>query len=99
MAKKPHTTLPPITTVEELHTEIDRVGAWFFVEFMEELTDNYDQFRTKELKNQYIDYFYNCCFAGRGTKKELLDKINLAVRIMESGLTEQAVEYALEKQI
>ena len=94
MAKKPHTTLPPITSAEEMKAEIDRAGAWFFVEFMEELTDNYDQVRTKELKNQYIDWFYNCCFTGRGTKKELLDKINLAVRIMESDLTEAAMEYA-----
>ena len=94
MAKKPHTTLPPITSAEEMKTEIDRAGAWFFAEFMEELTDNYEQFRTKELKNQYIDWFYNCCYAGRGTKKELLDKINTAIRIMESGLTDAAVEYA-----
>ena len=97
MAKKPHSTLPPITSVEEMKIEVDRAGAWFFTEFMEELTDNYEQFRTKELKNQYIDWFYNCCFAGRGTKKELLEKINTAIRIMESGLTETAMEYAASK--
>ena len=97
MSKKSYTPLPPITSAEEMKTEIDRAGAWFFTEFMEELTDNYEQFRTKELKNQYIDWFYNCCFAGRGTKKELLDKINTAIRIMESGLTEAAMEYAASK--
>ena len=94
MAKKTYSNLPPIADMEELKSEIDRCGGWFFTEFMEELTDNYEQFRTKELKNQYIDWFYNCCFAGRGTKKELLDKINTALRIMESGMTEQALEYA-----
>lgn len=93
MAKKSHTTLPPITSAKEMKSEIDRAGAWFFSEFMEELSDNYEQFRTKEMKSQYIDWFYNCCFAGRGTKKELLDKINAAIRIMESGLTEAAMEY------
>ena len=97
MSKKSYTTLPPITSVEEMKTEIDRAGAWFFTELMEEITDNYEQFRTKELKNQYIDWFYNCCFAGRGTKKELLEKINTAIRIMESGLTETAMEYAASK--
>ena len=97
MSKKSYTALPPITSAEEMKTEIDRAGAWFFTEFMEELTDNYEQFRTKELKNQYIDWFYNCCFAGRGAKKELLDKINTAIRIMESGLTEAAMEYAASK--
>lgn len=97
MAKKTHSALPPITSVEEMKIEIDRAGAWFFTEFMEELTDNYEQFRTKELKNQYIDWFYNCCFAGCGTKKELLEKINTAIRIMESGLTEAAMEYAASK--
>ena len=97
MTKKSYTNLPPITSAEEMKTEIDRIGSDFITEFMEELTDNYDQFRTKELKNQYIDWFYNCCFAGRGTKKELLDKINTAIRIMESGLTEAAMEYAESK--
>lgn len=97
MTKKSYTALPPITSVEEMKAEIDRIGAVFITEFMEELTDNYDQFRTKELKNQYIDWFYNCCYAGRGTKKELLDKINTAIRIMESSLTEAAMEYAAFK--
>ena len=97
MSKKSYTPLPPITSAEEMKIEIDRAGAWFFTEFMEELMDNYEQFRTKELKNQYIDWFYNYCFAGRGTKKELLDKINTAIRIMESGLTEAAMEYAASK--
>ena len=94
MAKKSYSSLPPINSVEEMKTEIDRTGAWFFTEFMEELTENYDQFRTKELKNQYVDWFYNCCYAGRGTKKELLEKIDTAVRIMEAGLTAEALEYA-----
>ncbi len=97
MSKKSYTTLPPITSAEEMKTEIDRIGREFITEFMEELTENYDQFRTKELKNQYIDWFYNCCCAGRGTKKDLLDKINTAIRIMESGLTEAAMEYAASK--
>ena len=97
MAKKPYTTLPPITAVEELKTEVDRAGAWFFAEFMEELADNYEQFRTKELKNQYLDYFYNCYFAGRGTRKELREKLDIAIRIIESGLTSEALKYAVEK--
>ena len=41
-----------------------------------------------------MDYFYNCCFAGHGTKKELREKLDITIRIIESGLTAEALEYA-----
>ena len=94
MSKSKHRLFDPITTPAELKAEIDRAGAWFIREYIDELADNFDQFRTKELKNQYMDYFYNCCFAGHGTKKELREKLDITIRIIESGLTAEALEYA-----
>ena len=91
---KNHIVFPAITNSQELKAEIDRAGAWFIREYIDELADNFDQFRTKELKNQYMDYFYNCCFAGHGTKKELREKLDITIRIIESGLTAEALRYA-----
>ena len=93
MSKTSRRLFDPITTQAELKAEIDRAGAWFIREYIDELADNFDQFRTKELKNQYMDYFYNDCFTGQGTKKDLQGKINTAIRIIESGLVEEAMEY------
>ena len=94
MSKTSCRLIDPITTQAELKAEIDRAGAWFIREYIDELADNFDQFRTKELKNQYMDYFYNCCFADHGTKKELREKLDITIRIIESGLTAEALEYA-----
>lgn len=94
MSKSSHKLFEPITTPAELKAETDRAGRDFVREYIEELTDNFDQFRTKELKNQYLDYFYNCCFSGKCTKKELRERTDIALRIIESGMADEAVKYA-----
>ena len=50
MSKTSRRLFDPITTPAELKAEIDRAGAWFIREYIDELADNFDQFRTKELK-------------------------------------------------
>jgi len=94
MSKTTHRLFEPITGLEELRTEVDRAGKDFVRSYMDELADNFDQFRTRELKNQYLDYFYNCCFSGTDTKKDLREKVSIVIRIIESGLTAEALEYA-----
>ena len=92
MPKKIRRTMTPITSSEELAAEIEKAGTAFLGTFLEELLDNCEQFQTKELKNQYIDFFYNCCWDGSGTRKELTEKINAAIRIIESGMTDEILD-------
>ena len=94
MSKTTHKLFEPITSPDELRSEVDRAGADFVRFYMDELAENSDQFRTKELKNQYLDFFYNCCFTGQSTKKEMREKASIVIRIVESGLTAEALEYA-----
>ncbi len=96
MSKTNHRLFEPITSLEELKAEVDRAGADFVRSYMDELADNFDQFRTKELKNQYLDFFYNCCFTGQNTKKEVREKLDITIRIIESDLTAEALNYAAE---
>ena len=84
--------IPPIATAAELQAEIQRAGAEFFLEYAEELSENLDLLQTKELKNQYLDSLYNCSFSGQGTKKELRDKVDAAMHIIEAGRMNDALK-------
>ena len=93
MAKKYTRKLELITGPEQLAAAIESAGASFIGLYMAEFVESFDCFSTKDKKNQYMDYFYNCCFAGHGTKKELREKLDITIRIIESGLTAEALEY------
>jgi len=95
MAKKYTRKLELITGPEQLAAEVERAGASFIGLYMAEFVESFDCFSTKDKKNQYMDYFYNDCFTGQGTKKDLQGKINTAIRIIESGLVEEAMEYVI----
>ncbi|MBQ4649272.1 MAG: hypothetical protein IJB73_01075 [Firmicutes bacterium] len=95
MAKKYTRKLEPITGLEQLAAAIEGAGASFIGMYMAEFVESFDCFDTKDKKNQYMDYFYNDCFTGQGTKKDLQGKINTAIRIIESGLVEEAMEYVI----
>ena len=84
--------IQPIATATELQAEIQRAGAEFFLEYAEELSENLDLLQTKELKNQYLDSLYNCSFAGQGTKKELREKVDAAMHIIEAGRMNDALK-------
>ena len=91
MSAKLYKIIKPIATPSELQSEIQRAGADFFLEYSEELSENLDLLQTKELKNQYLDSLYNCSFSGQGTKKELRDKVDAAMHIIEAGKMNEAL--------
>ena len=95
MARKYTRKLEPINNQSELEEVIRSAGMWFIGTFMMEFVDSFECFATKDKKNQYMDYFYNDHFAGSGTKKELQEKVNAAIRIIESGLVKEAMEYVI----
>lgn len=95
MAKKYTRKLEPIKEAEQLAAAIEDAGASFIGMYMAEFIESFDCFDTKDKKNQYMDYFYNDCFTDQGTKKDLQSKINTAIRIIESGLVLEAMEYAV----
>ena len=95
MARKYTRKLEPITSSDQLEAVIAGTGAEFIGTFMMEFVDSFECFGTKDKKNQFMDYFYNDHFAGSGTKKELQEKVNAAIRIIESGLVKEAMEYVM----
>ena len=95
MAKKYTRKLEPIKEAEQLAAAVESAGAGFIGLYMAEFIESFDCFDTKDKKNQYMDYFYNDCFTGQGTKKDLQSKINTAIRIIESGLVLEAMEYVV----
>ena len=95
MAKKYTRKLEPIKEAEQLAAAIEDAGTSFIGMYMAEFIESFECFDTKDKKNQYMDYFYNDCFTGQGTKKDLQSKINTAIRIIESGLVLEAMEYVI----
>lgn len=95
--KKMKRMLEPLE-IESLRSIIDGVSAWFLGTYMMELIDNYEAFQSKEMKNQFIDYFYNEYYQSVGSKRELKERMNLAIRIIESNLVREAMEMILERE-
>ena len=95
MARKYTRKLEPINNQSELEEVIRSAGMWFIGTFMMEFVDSFECFATKDKKNQFMDYFYNDYAERLGTKKEALAKVNSALRIIESGLVKEAMEYVM----
>ena len=95
MAKKYEKKLTPIRNYAELDMAMQSAGSWFIGSFMVEFVDSFDCFSTKEKKNQFIDYFYNEYCNDYETKAQLRNQINIAIRIIESGLVEEAMRYVI----
>ena len=95
MARKYTRKLEPINNQSELEEVIRSAGMWFIGTFMMEFVDSFECFGTKDKKNQFMDYFYNDYAERLGTKKEALAKVNSALRIIESGLVKEAMEYVM----
>ena len=96
MAKKYTRKLEPINNQSELEEVIQSTGPWFVGKFMMEFVDSFECFDTKDKKNQFMDYFYNDYVESLGAKKEALAKANSALRIIESGMVVEAMEYVLK---
>lgn len=85
-----------ISSYAELDRAIKSAGAWFIGSFMVEFVDEFDKLADKDKKKDFIEYFYKEYYEGIGDKKELIDKINIAIRIIESEMVEEAMKYVLD---
>ena len=88
-------TLTPLNGYEDLQEAIKSAGAWFIGSFMMEFVDNYEKFQDKKTKTEYIEYFMKEYDVVTTDLNQLRNRINLAIRIIESGMVEQAMEYVL----
>ena len=88
-------TLTPLNNYADLKEAIEKAGAWFIGSFMLEFVENYDKFQDKKSKNEYIDYFMKEYDAVTSDYNQLRNRINLAIRIIESGMVKEAMEYVL----
>lgn len=88
-------TLTPLNGYEDMKWAIEKAGAWFIGSFMVEFVDSYEQFQDKNTKTKFIEYFmeeYDCVTEDMN---QLRNRINLAIRIIESGMVEDAMEFVL----
>ena len=88
-------TLKPLNNYEDMKDAIESAGAWFIGSFMLEFVDNYEKFQDKKTKTEYIEYFMKEYDSVTTDFNQLRNRINLAIRIIESGMVEQAMEYVL----
>ena len=88
-------TLTPLNGYEDLQDTIKSAGAWFIGSFMMEFVDNYEKFQDKKTKTEFIEYFMKEYDVVTTDFNQLRNRINLAIRIIESGMVEQAMEYVL----
>lgn len=74
---------------------IESAGAWFIGSFMLEFVENYEKFQDKKTKTEYIEYFLKEYDVVTTDINQLRNRINLAIRIIESGMVEAAMEYVI----
>ena len=90
-------TLTPLNNYEDMKDVIESAGAWFIGSFMMEFVDNYEKFQDKKTKTEYIEYFLKEYDVVTSDFQQLRNRINVAIRIIESGIVEKAMEYVLER--
>lgn len=88
-------TLTPLNNHSDLQDAIKSAGAWFIGSFMLEFVDNYDKFQDNKTKTEYIEYFIKEYDVVTNDFNQLRNRINLAIRIIESGMVVDAMEYVL----
>lgn len=88
-------TLLPLNNYFDLQEAIKSAGAWFIGSFMMEFVDNYEKFQDKKTKTEYIEYFMKEYDSVTTDVNQLRNRINLAIRIIESGMVVEAMEYVL----
>lgn len=88
-------TLEKISGYEELIDLMQKAGIWFIGSFMIEFLKCYEsKLRDKVIKREYIKNFckqYSSCEDIDQTR----NKINVAIRIIESGMVIKAMEVVL----
>lgn len=88
-------TLTPLNNYSDLQDAIKSAGAWFIGSFMMEFVDNYEKFQDKKTKTEYIEYFMKEYDVVTTDFNQLRNRINLAIRIIESGMVVDAMEYVI----
>lgn len=88
-------TLTPLNGYEDMKWAIEKAGAWFIGSFMVEFVDSYEQFQNKNTKSKFIEYFMEEYDAVTDDINQLRNRINLAIRIIESDMVEDAMEFVL----
>ena len=88
-------TLTPLKNYEDMKEAIEKAGAWFVGSFMLEFVDNYEKFQDKATKKEYIEYFMKEYDVVTEDINQLRNRINLAIRIIESDMVVKAMEYVL----
>lgn len=89
-------TLTPLVGYADMQWAIQKAGAWFIGSFMLELVDNYEKFQNKADKDAFIDYFFKEYDIVTDDRHQLCNRINLAIRIIESGMVEAAMKFVLQ---
>lgn len=88
-------TLSPLNNYSDLQDAIKSAGAWFIGSFMMEFIDNYEKFQDKKTKTEYIEYFMKEYDVVTTDFEQLRNRINLAIRIIESDMVVDAMEYVI----
>ena len=74
---------------------IQKAGAWCIGSFMVEFVDSYEEFQDKTRKARFISNFMEEYDSVTDDIEQLRNRINLAIRIIESDMVEDAMEFVL----
>ncbi len=88
--------LTPLNTYQDMKEAIESAGAWFIGSYMIEFVDNYEKFQDKETKRAFLNYFMNE-YDVTTDFNQLRNRVNIAIRIIESGMVEKAMEYVISR--
>jgi len=88
-------TLKTLNGYKDMEWAIQKAGAWFIGSFMVEFVDSYEQFQNKNTKSDFLDYFMKEYDVVTDDDNQLRNRVNLAIRIIESGMVEDAMIYVL----
>ena len=88
-------TLTPLHGYEDMVWAIQKAGAWFIGSFMVEFVDSYEEFQDKTRKARFISNFMEEYDSVTDDIEQLRNRINLAIRIIESDMVEDAMEFVL----
>lgn len=88
-------TLKPLIGYKDMEWAIQKAGAWFIGSFMVEFVDSYEKFQEKNKKAEFIEYFMKEYDVATDDDNQLRNRINLAIRLIESGMVEDAMEYVI----
>ena len=88
-------TLKPLNGYKDMEWAIQKAGAWFIGSFMVEFVDSYEQFQEKNKKADFLAYFMKEYDTVTDDENQLRNRVNLIIRLIESGMVKDAMEYVL----